>query len=227
MKMRRIYLYYLFGVLGAFGGPINDGDPAPGRSPGPPLSTHDDVEAVLRNNVAGITISRLEGNDGGQVPPPPPLRIVRGSSAYGLRSVRASHLHNTRTQRQSVRRDDDDDYYYGSDEEDVVDYGGKLVCAETESARQRWLSVYLDETDVLVKANNEQRYNRSAVVMGKYQAHAMPKSVNGRDSKQRRAAAGPTFDVTHDVFDTGHGLLMNTVYRGRQSSWSSSSHICI
>lgn len=185
--MKRVYLYYLFGVLGAFGGPINDGDPAPGRSPGPPLEQSYSNGQHLKKVMNNLTnVDEMEKSN--------------ESSLVAKKKRNAADYENL--------------------------FCGDLV------GREKKVKEYLRTSDVLMKLEHTvlgpENHKMEADVRPDHNIMTPPSTSLPPHSSATLTTTATTpdggtadkhkfpllFDVTHDVFDSRHGLLPGVAYRG-------------
>ncbi|XP_059617745.1 uncharacterized protein LOC132262482 [Phlebotomus argentipes] len=176
--MKRLYVFLVCTLLGVLGGPIT-GDPAPGRSPGPP---------------GGLSV--VEEGHGGLMEDIPTLLLTKDPNEYtDERDFVRSTTYNVTQKSDNYRapKTNDDSGHSISSTLDTMAASATGASKSVLSPCTERASSYLRPTDTVTRVEFDQAKEASSA------------KTNDQSPPLR-------FDVTHDVFDTSHGMVRGLMY---------------
>lgn len=229
--MERIYFCLIWTtILYAIDGQLN-GDPAPGRSPGPPIAANLSVSLITNSTIknyrsnaanAGLKINDVlfesEYDDAAGIVTNDNQQIttLTNTNTDNKKLVDSVNNINIRNKNNNASNDVIVDKDAGDSRDDEADYDTISVQVETElpvsrkscngaNARQE----YLNQNDG--RATVTQKHDDTASTRLPTTSTPLPAAA----VKPAPATTLIHFDVTHDVFDIGYGLVNNIVYLGK------------
>lgn len=162
------------------GGPIN-GDPAPGRSPGPP---------------AGISV--VEGIHGDIIENTPTLLLTKDPKEYDERDIVTNSSNKNNLLYNLAPKSDNYRMQKTKDSDTLSVSSPSITKPKSEVQCSERSSSYLRPRDKIIRVEMDQtmKYTESSSAKPNVQSPPL------------------RFDVTHDVFDTSHGIVRGLLYTG-------------
>lgn len=209
-------------ILCASGGQLN-GDPAPGRSPGPPPLRS--MPQPLNRNSTATVHNRLKDNE-----------ILSDAQYMDTTDITLNDNQHTAIPKIDSKLDDSLNIIKAKnidvnaneviDSDDTVDYDGlngdasstdnRRAC-RVANARQDYLDRARDGRTTAVR----HPYDRNVTTHSPSGTSSLPAAVTASSViKPAATTSNIRFDVTHDMFDIAHGLVNNVVYSGKSSSFT-------